>query len=80
MELYDVAVDVLGMLFSDGMAGTLFWILAVQLMFAAFIIGMAVRALRKSSEESDFTTAFYEKKRRYGVNVMDDRPYDYLKQ
>ncbi|MFW5498033.1 MULTISPECIES: hypothetical protein [unclassified Maridesulfovibrio] len=79
MELYDVAVDVLGVLFSDGMAGAVFWILAMQLIFAVIVIWAAFRSLRKSADTSEFSTAFYVKKKRYGINVMDDRPYDYLK-
>ncbi|WP_320176230.1 hypothetical protein [Maridesulfovibrio sp.] len=79
MELYNVAVDVLSVLFSDGMAGTVFWILAVQLIFAVIVIWAAIRVLRKSSNRAEFSTAFYVKKKRYGINVMDDRPYDYLK-
>ncbi|ACS79336.1 hypothetical protein [Maridesulfovibrio salexigens] len=79
MEFYNVAVDVLGVLFSDGMAGTVFWILTVQLIFAVIIIWIAIRSLRKSAGASEFSTAFYVKKKRYGINVMDDRPYDYLK-
>ena len=79
MELYNVAVDVLGVLFSDGMAGTVFWILAVQLIFVVLVLWVAFRSLRKSIDTSEFSTAFYVKKKRYGINVMDDRPYDYLK-
>ena len=79
MELYNVAVDVLGVLFSDDMAGTVFWVLVAQLIFAVVAIWSAIRFFRKSADTSEFSTAFYVKKKRYGISVMDDRPYDYLK-
>ncbi len=46
----------------------------MQLIFAVIVIWAAFRSLRKSADTSEFSTAFYVKKKRYGINVMDDRP------
>ncbi|NDV24586.1 hypothetical protein [Desulfovibrio sp. JC022] len=79
MEIYDIAVNVMDLFISDGMMGTIVWVLAVQLTFAVAVIWSAIRLFRKSADDSEFSTAFYVKKKRYGINVMDDQPYDYLK-
>ncbi|WP_419780369.1 hypothetical protein [Maridesulfovibrio sp.] len=79
MELYNMTVDVFQTLLSNEMMETLLWILFVQLAFAVAVIWSAIRLFRKSADESEFSSAFYIQKKHYGLSVMDDRPYDYLK-
>lgn len=79
MELYDMTVDVFQALLSNEMMETIFWIMLVQLAFAVAVIWSAVRLLCRPVDKSEFSSAFYIQKKRYGGSDIDDQPYDYLK-
>ena len=79
MELVNEMGRLLGMLVYDEMAETIVWVLLVELAFFVAFFALAIHIFRKSVAESEFSSAFYIMKKRHGVCIMEDHPYDYLK-
>jgi hypothetical protein len=79
MEVYNEILGILNSLQDEELIKSIALIILIQSVFFAAFFYFAVRIFRKSIEESDLSSAFYVMKKRYGIYVMEDRPYDYIK-
>ena len=80
MELPSVVVNILNAVYSPSTVVTIEFLLIMTLVIAFAVLCFAIRVCRKSAKPAEFSTSFYVKKERYGVCVMEDQPYDYIKQ
>ncbi|NDV28720.1 hypothetical protein [Desulfovibrio sp. JC010] len=79
MELFKIGAELQEAITFSGTAGTIVWMLLIQLVLFVLFFALAVRIFRKSVEEFEFSSSFYVVKKRHGEITTEDCPYDYIK-